>query len=69
VYEVREVFATAPDDLEVLRNTDEPRLTLITCDAWSYETNTYQERLIVVAVPIGTMDEGEEGINLSSASQ
>ncbi len=52
VYEVQQVFSTAPDDLEVLRHTDAPRLTLITCDAWSYETKRYEERLVVVAVPI-----------------
>lgn len=52
VYEVQQVFSTAPDDLEVLRHTDAPRLTLITCDAWSYETKRYEERLVVVAVPL-----------------
>lgn len=57
VYEVREVFRTDPNDVEVLRKTDTSRLTLITCDAWSYDTKTYQERLVVVAEPIGTTDE------------
>ncbi|KAB2856639.1 MAG: class F sortase [Anaerolineae bacterium] len=52
VYEVQQVFSTAPDDLEVLRHTDAPRLTLITCDTWSYETKRYEERLVVVAVPL-----------------
>ncbi|MCQ3931735.1 MAG: hypothetical protein DPW16_14860 [Chloroflexi bacterium] len=52
VYEVQQVFSTAQDDLEVLRHTDAPRLTLITCDAWSYETKRYEERLVVVAVPL-----------------
>lgn len=54
VYEVQQVFSTAPDDLEVLRHTDAPRLTLITCDSWSYETKRYEERLVVVAVPTTT---------------
>ncbi|MBI5930184.1 MAG: class F sortase [Chloroflexi bacterium] len=53
VYEVQQVFSTAPNDLEVLRHTDAPRLTLITCDAWSYASKRYEERLVVVAVPIG----------------
>ncbi|MBZ0318166.1 MAG: sortase [Anaerolineae bacterium] len=52
VYEVQQVFSTAPDDLEVLRHTDAPRLTLITCDAWNYKTKRYEERLVVVAVPL-----------------
>lgn len=54
VYEVEQVFSTAPDDLEVLRNSQSPKLTLITCDSWSYASKRYEERLIVVAVPIGT---------------
>jgi len=57
VYEVRDVFRTDPNDVEVLRKTDTPRLTLITCDSWSYEQKEYQERLVVVAEPIGTTDE------------
>ncbi len=52
VYEVQQVFSTAPDDLEVLRHTDAPHLTLITCDSWSYESKRYEERLVVVAVPM-----------------
>jgi LPXTG-site transpeptidase (sortase) family protein len=54
VFEVQEVFSTAPDDLEVLRNSQSPKLTLITCDSWSFESKRYEERLIVVAAPIGT---------------
>lgn len=53
VYEVQQVFSTAPDDLEVLRHTDAPHLTLITCDGWSFASKRYEERLVVVAVPIG----------------
>ena len=53
VYEVREVFSTSPDDLEVLRHTESPRLTLITCDSWNPNRETYEDRLVVVAEPIG----------------
>ncbi len=53
VYEVREVFSTSPEDLEVLRHTNLPRLTLITCDAWNPDRETYEDRLVVVAEPIG----------------
>ncbi len=68
VYEVQQVFSTAPDDLEVLRHTDAPHLTLITCDAWSYETKRYEERLVVVAVPLyqgapTTTDDLSNGVN------
>lgn len=53
IYEVTDVFRTEPDDLEILRKTDSPRLTLITCDDWSYDTETYQQRLVVYAQPLG----------------
>lgn len=53
VYEVREVFSTSPDDLEVLRHTQSPRLTLITCDSWNPNRETYEDRLVVVAELIG----------------
>ncbi len=52
VYQVTEVFTTSPTDLEVLRNTLSPRLTLITCDAWNPDRDTYEERLVVIAEPI-----------------
>lgn len=56
VFEVREVFSTDPSNLEILRNTPETRLTLITCDDWNPNREVYDKRLIVVAEPIGTMD-------------
>lgn len=59
IYEVTEVFSTSPDDLEVLRNTETPRLTLITCDDWNYTTKVYDERLIVVAEPVETIAVGQ----------
>lgn len=57
VYEVTDVFTTSPDDLEVLRHTESPRLTLITCDNWNPNRETYTERVVVVAEPVGERDE------------
>lgn len=57
VYEVTDVFRTDPSNLEILRKTDTPQLTLITCDGWSYESAKYEERLVVIAKPIGTASE------------
>lgn len=56
VYEVTDVFTTSPDDLEVLRHTDSPQLTLITCDNWNPNRETYTERVVVIAVPVGEID-------------
>lgn len=56
VYVVSEVFRTDPNDLEVLRKSDYDKLTLITCDSWSYESEAYEQRLVVVAQPVGTLD-------------
>jgi LPXTG-site transpeptidase (sortase) family protein len=54
VYEVREVFRTDPSDVEVLRKSDTPRLTLITCDSWDQGSKVYTERLVVIAEPVTT---------------
>lgn len=59
VYVVNEVFRTDPNDLEILRKTDSPKLTLITCDSWSYQTAAYEQRLVVVAEPVGALNEGQ----------
>lgn len=52
VYVVTVVTRTTPDDLEVLRNTDDTRLTLITCDSWNPERSGYDDRLVVIAEPL-----------------
>lgn len=52
VYIVTVVARTTPDDLEVLRNTDTARVTLITCDNWNPDRYGYDERLVVVAEPL-----------------
>jgi len=44
-YEVIETKVVKPNDLSVLKKTDQPRLTLITC----YPVGTAQKRLIIVA--------------------
>lgn len=68
-YQVTEVFRTDPSDVEVLRHTDSPRITLITCDSWSQSSYTYEERLVVIAEPVSILaslpDEGNlmDGVN------
>ena len=59
VYIVNEVFRTDPNDLEILRKSDNPKLTLITCDSWSYQSAAYEQRLVVVAEPVGPLNEGQ----------
>jgi LPXTG-site transpeptidase (sortase) family protein len=63
VFEVRDVFRTEPDDLEVLRSTPEKRLTLITCDSWDPNRESYQERLVVIAYPVNTPSDSTTQIN------
>jgi LPXTG-site transpeptidase (sortase) family protein len=48
-YVVRAVRVVAPDDMTVLYPTPREQLTLITCAAYDLLTNTYQERVVVVA--------------------
>jgi LPXTG-site transpeptidase (sortase) family protein len=49
LYRVRSVGIAAPDDLTVLYPTQSEQLTLITCDSYDLLTNSYLERLVVVA--------------------
>lgn len=49
VYEVTEIYNTEPTNLEPLMPTSSDRLTLITCDSYDFLSNTYQERMIIVA--------------------
>lgn len=48
-YSVASIKKVAPDDLSVLYPTEDDQLTLITCDAYDFLQNSYQERLVVVA--------------------
>lgn len=52
-YNVIEIRTVRYDDLSVVYPSDSPQLTLITCDIPSYDsaTNTYDERLVVIALP------------------
>lgn len=48
-YEVTEIKRVEPDDLSVLYPSTTDKLTLITCDDYSFVQNTYLERVVVVA--------------------
>ncbi|MFW5691795.1 MAG: sortase [Chloroflexota bacterium] len=52
-YVVVSIGETAPDDLAPVRPTLDERLTLITCDAYDFFSDSYLERTVVVATPIG----------------
>lgn len=49
VYVISEIYNTRPDDLQPLMPTTTDRLTLITCNSYDFLSNTYQERVIIVA--------------------
>lgn len=49
IYVISEIYNTQPDDLQPLMPTTTDRLTLITCNSYDFLSNTYQERVIVVA--------------------
>lgn len=52
-YEVREVRLTSPDDISVLiRHEDLDWVTLVTCQGFNEENNTYKSRVVVRAVLI-----------------
>jgi sortase A len=48
-YSVGEPFTVEPTDLSVLYPTTEEQLTLITCDAYDFLQDTYEQRVVVVA--------------------
>ncbi|MGQ9676307.1 MAG: sortase [Chloroflexota bacterium] len=51
-YRVTEVKVVENTDVEVLRQTADPRITLITCaGTWDISTRDYSHRLVVVATP------------------
>ena len=51
-YSVNGMHETDPQDLSVLYPTSVDQLTLITCDAYDFVTNTYLERMVVTAVRV-----------------
>jgi LPXTG-site transpeptidase (sortase) family protein len=48
-YKVSDVLTIDPQDLSVLFPTDTERLTLVTCGAYNFMTNKYNERIVVIA--------------------
>ncbi|MCC6146446.1 MAG: isopeptide-forming domain-containing fimbrial protein [Anaerolineaceae bacterium] len=52
IYEVREVYWTAPSDLRPLRHEAKPWLTLITCQGYDEKNNSYAWRTVVRAVQV-----------------
>lgn len=48
-YSIASINRVQPDDLSVLYPTEKDRLTLITCDAYDFLQDTYQDRVVVVA--------------------
>lgn len=50
-YRVTRVEHAAPEDIGYVAQDGTPRLTLITCDDWDYQTQTYASRLVLIAEP------------------
>jgi sortase A len=48
-YAVSEVRVVASDDLSVVYDLGDDRLTLITCTGYNFLTDVYDERIVVVA--------------------
>lgn len=48
-YEVVETHTVDWDDLSVIKETEEPTLTLITCGRWSWWENQYRTRVVATA--------------------
>jgi sortase A len=53
-YKVTEIEEVQPDDVSYVAQSGKPRMTLITCTDWDFETNTYLGRLVVIAEPVVT---------------
>ena len=51
-YRVSAIERVAPDAVEFVAQDGVPRLTLITCDDWNFEDQTYNSRLILIADPL-----------------
>ncbi len=48
-YSVSAVKSVPPDDVSVLYPTEQEQLTLITCGDYDFFSNTYRERVVVIA--------------------
>lgn len=57
VYVVTEIGRTAPDDITPVMPDGTDRLTLITCDSYDFLSDSYLERVIVVATLVQAPDE------------
>jgi LPXTG-site transpeptidase (sortase) family protein len=51
-YRVTAVERAQPEDVFYVAQDGVPRLTLITCDDWDYEAQTYNQRVVLIAEPI-----------------
>ncbi len=51
-YQVEETRITTPNDLSVLYATADERLTLITCNGYDFVSDTYQQRVVTVALRV-----------------
>jgi len=51
-YRVTGVERAAPEEIGYIAQDSTPRLTLITCDDWDYQTQTYASRLVLIAEPV-----------------
>jgi LPXTG-site transpeptidase (sortase) family protein len=49
MYQVTQKFTTGPDDMTVVYPSESHRLTLITCTAYDFLSNQYEERFVVIA--------------------
>ncbi len=48
-YQVQQQATTSSTDLSVIQNSEQPKLTLITCTDWDSNTQFYLKRLVVVS--------------------
>ena len=53
-FEVRENLVVKPNDTSILKQEEQPWLTLVTCKEYDAKTNTYRKRVAVRAVLIRT---------------
>jgi LPXTG-site transpeptidase (sortase) family protein len=53
-YRVRELSLVEPEDAYILEDTENPRLTLLTCATWNKNTKSYLHRQVVIADLIET---------------
>jgi sortase A len=51
-YKVTLIEEVQPDDVSYVAQSGNPRMTLITCTDWDFESNTYLGRLVVIAEPV-----------------